>query len=102
MRKNKMERKTKRKERKKTCNECGLSNANSETRPANPYKTPCQFCNRNANAQAHIADFHSETWALDSHNNAIIEQPDPHECNLLRILHEIINIYETKPEEVEA
>lgn len=76
-----------------SCCECGLSNADNEKKPANPKMLPCKFCTRNIKGKARITDFHSETWALDSDNEAIIEQPDPHECNLLRILHEIVNIY---------
>jgi len=87
----------------KTCEGCGLSNANMETKPANPFKTPCQFCTRNPNAQAHIADFHDSAWILDANNEAIIDiEPDPHQQNLLKILNHVINIYHVKPQEVKA
>ena len=79
---------------KATCEECGLANADNEKEPANPIGLPCRFCRRNGKAVKPVTDFHSETWLLNSRNEPIIEDPDPHEQNILRFLHEIVNLYE--------
>jgi len=73
-----------------SCRECGLANADNESEPANPKIPPCNFCTRNPEAEVHITDFHSETWALNSDNEAIIEDPDSQEQRLMDILASII------------
>jgi len=76
-----------------SCRECGLSNADNEKKPADAKMVPCRFCKRNPKAEARITDFHSETWTLLSDNTPTIEDPDPHEQALLRVLHDVVNIY---------
>lgn len=85
----------------KTCEGCGLSNADYEKKPADPIGLPCRFCRRNAKAVKPVTDFHSETWFLTSNNTPSIEDPDPHEQNILRFLHQIVNEIEPQ-KEVEA
>lgn len=89
----------------KTCYLCGLEDIDvCETkgihRSSIPDKPPCRFCTRNPEAEGKTADFHSETWCIDFSSGkaeAIIEDPDPHEQTLLKLLHEVVNIYEVKP-----
>ena len=77
----------------KTCDRCGLEAADNPDKPYDPFKIPCRFCKRNPQAESRVSDFFSETWCLDDDNTPIIEQPDPHEQALLRLMHDLVNIY---------
>ena len=82
----------------KTCHKCGLEAIDEcETGQGHfPYdetKIPCCYCKRNPKHQRPITDFYSETWTLLSDGTPTIEDPDPHERNLLRFLHEAISIF---------
>jgi hypothetical protein len=82
----------------KSCHECGVEAIDAcETRgehlPFDENLAPCRFCARNRKKPKDVnivADFHSETWTLDAEKTPMIEDPDPHEQQLLKILHAII------------
>ena len=82
----------------KSCHQCGFEAIDyCEMRkghiPADENLAPCRFCTRNRNRPKVnvIADFYSETWTLDTEKTPIIEDPDQHERELLKILHAFMN-----------
>lgn len=89
--------------KRRTCEGCGLANADNECEPANHNISPCRFCNRNRKTQMHVTDFHNEKWCLDSNNEAIMETPiTPHEVRLLKLLRDIDSVYGGEIEEVKT
>lgn len=86
------------KNKNKNCHNCGLEAlddcimrhvhiADDET------LLPCSCCIRNLQKQKTLwrADFYSETWHREADHTPSISDPDPHERELLRTLHLIIN-----------
>jgi len=81
-----------------TCHNCGLEAIDEcETGqghfPFDESALPCRYCKRNPKPQRVVTDFYSETWTLLSDKTPTIEDPDPHEQQLLRFLHEIVDLY---------
>ena len=83
----------------KSCHDCGLEaidDCETEKRhiPYDETLPPCRFCVRNSAKplRAVTTDFYDEMWILESDKTPIIEDPDPHERELLRYLHEIDEI----------
>jgi len=84
----------------RTCHDCGLEaidDCEGEKRhiPSDETLLPCSCCVRNPEKHRlktlWRADFYSETWTRESDKTPVIEDPNPHECELLRTLHLIIN-----------
>jgi hypothetical protein len=85
-------------ERTKTCHECGLESIDDcETTkkhiPDDENFAPCVYCVRNHLEHTPTnwrADFYSERWYRDADKAPHIDDPDPHERQLLQTLHEIV------------
>jgi hypothetical protein len=85
-----------------SCHMCGLesfTDCEDEDRqihiPDAENLPPCKFCVRNKYSpryakKAERLDFFSETWTRYEDRSPIIEDPDPHEQNLLKCLHALI------------
>jgi hypothetical protein len=81
----------------KSCHQCGLEaidDCETENKhiPFSETLPPCRFCVRNRKRPkvSMIADFWDEMWTLDTDKTPIIEDSDPHDQNLLKLLHDII------------
>lgn len=88
----------------KSCHDCGLESlGDCENRnkhiPVDENSPPCKFCTRNRKkpegVSLFISDFYSEAWTLsegsDSHWSPLIEDPDPQEQALLKLLQGVVN-----------
>lgn len=86
----------------RTCHDCGLEDLDScedqkpkKHLPDNENLAPCVYCVRNPKKceELFVADFYCEMWTRsgDKEYTPIIEDPDPDEQELLRVLHLIIN-----------
>jgi hypothetical protein len=83
----------------KTRHDCGLEaldDCESDFRhiPSDETLPPCKYCLRNTNPAKNskmLGDFWDEMWILESDKTPTIENPDPIEQSLLKLLHGIVN-----------
>jgi hypothetical protein len=88
----------------KTCHACGLESLDDcETDfrhiPSDENLAPCKYCVRNPKPSKDAkmcTDFHDEMWILESDKTPTIEDADPIQQVLLKLLHGIVNVEEVR------
>jgi len=85
-----------------TCHDCGLEaidkcEGGQRHLSSRPEDYPCRYCERNREKDEPVFDFFSETWTLEQHTDGkfypLIEDPDPHERLLLRVMAHCKEVY---------
>ena len=84
----------------RNCHNCGLESLDDcESRhihiPDDEKLAPCKFCCRSKYSPRYaenreLSDFYSQMWTRDEERDPLLEDPDPHEQSLLKMLHERI------------
>lgn len=61
-------------------------------RSARPSQSPCAFCIRNTEItqSPSFTDFWHEQWTVNSHGDAMLDDPTPHDVSMLKTLHDIV------------